>query len=126
MKGLFLRYIWFRNARPRVSAHDEATQAAFRQSLVLPKLHHPLPDAARLNRIADEALRVVRRRAVADPGFTWLLAPRVAAGLVAMAIAGGAVGANWPVPQPAPAIAAPTDAVALLDIPLATPADVSP
>ena len=123
MKGFFLRYIWFRGAPLRVSAHDEATEAAFRQSLALPKLHNPLPNAARLNRIADEALRVLRRRAAADPGFTWLLAPRVAAGLVAMAIAGGAVGANWPVQQPT---IAPTDAVALLDIPLTTPADVSP
>jgi hypothetical protein len=101
---------------------DDAAQAALRRSLGLPHLATPLPDPARLNRAADAALRQLRTAAVAEAGFAWLLAPRVAMGLMAMAIVGGAVGASWPV-TPASAT---TDMFALLDNPNAIPADLSP
>jgi hypothetical protein len=82
----------------------------------------PHPDPARLNRAADAALRQLRNAAVMDSGFGWLLSPRVAMALIAMAIAGGAVGAGWPVAQ----ASASTDTLALLDSPNSIPADLTP
>jgi hypothetical protein len=104
---------WNRATMPATRAEEEA----LRRSLPLPALDCEAPDAARLNRIADEALRMLRRRSLPEPVFGWLLAPRVAVALLAFMVAGGAVGANWPEQQATSG----GDVLAMLDTPAAIP-----
>jgi hypothetical protein len=120
---MFLERIFGSGAVPKAPRPgDTAAEAALRQSLALPRLINPLPDQVRLNRISDEALRVVRRQAAREADFGWLLAPRVAAALVAMLVAGSAVGAGWPATAPTTQ----SDEVALLDIPLTSSSGMAP
>jgi hypothetical protein len=116
--GTFSR--WFAE-RGQLGQHDQINETTLRQSLTLPALINPLPDSARLNRVADEALRVVRREAARDAGFGWLLAPRVAIAMVAMLVLGSAAGISWPA-----ASSTQTDEVALLDVPTAAPIGMTP
>ena len=106
--------IWPRVPRPR----NATEEALLRASLASPALARPQVSPARLHHITNQALRQLRTQRVVDPGFGWLLAPRVAALLLALGLAGGAAGLGLPATAAAPTTQATPGLTALLDQPL--------
>lgn len=104
--------------RPKPTPCDD--RATFRRSLALDTLANPEPDAQRLNRAADAALRRIRQSSARDAGFAWMLSPQMAFGLMLMAAAGGMVGTRWPAGA-AQASSSTSDVVALLAAPAVLP-----